>query len=195
MSTWQPGPADPAPADADADVVVETDGQLHAVGNLIRQRILRVLRDGPATVTQVAKYLEITKGNVGYHMKVLAEAGFVRVVDTRKVRGVTELYYGPVGRLVVWPGSGGPDHPARLALAEIEAAPAGSPVARALRFLRLSPADFDAASDKLHALLEEVSTLNDPEQPAAAFHFSLFRPQDMTRESAKSDPAEPKHGA
>ena len=34
-------------------------------------------------MTQVAKYLEITKGNVGYYMKVLAEAGFVRVVDGR----------------------------------------------------------------------------------------------------------------
>ena len=180
---------DPAP-DADSDLVVETAAQLHAVGNLVRQRILRVLRESPATVTQVAKYLAITKGNAGHHMKVLAEAGFVRVVDTRKVRGVTELYYGPVGKRVVWPGSGGPDPLARLALAEIEAAPAGSPGAGALRFLRLSPADFETASAKLHALYDEICALHDPEQPAAAFYFALFRPQDLTRASADL-----KHGA
>lgn len=190
MSVSQPGPADAAPADTDTDVIVETDEQLHAVGNLVRQRILRVLRDGPATVTQVAKYLEITKGNAGYHMKVLAEAGFVRVVDTRKVRGVIELYYGPVGKHIVWPDSGRPDRLARLALAESEAVPAGSPAAGALRFLRLSPADFDAVTGKLYALYDEICALDDPEQPAAAFYFSLLRPQHLTRESA-----ELKHGA
>ena len=214
VNSSPPGPADSQPAAADeadataeataendtaaenqaadtaANIVVETAEQLHAVGNLVRQRILRVLRDTPSTVTQVAKYLGVTKGNAGYHMKVLAEAGFVRVVDTRKVRGVTELYYGPVGKLVVWPGTGGPDHLARLALAEIEDAPGGSPGVGGLRFLRLSPVDFGAASAKLHALYDEICALHDQEQPAAAFYFALFRPQDLTRASA-----DPKYGA
>ena len=35
-------------------VRIETDQQLHAVGSLARHRVLRVLRDGPATVTQGA---------------------------------------------------------------------------------------------------------------------------------------------
>jgi DNA-binding transcriptional ArsR family regulator len=42
---------------------VETDQQLHAVGSLARHRVLRVLRDGPATVTQIADRLGIAKGS------------------------------------------------------------------------------------------------------------------------------------
>lgn len=185
--TGQPAPADsedpddPASAYASA-VVVETDEQLHAVGNLVRQRIIRVLREGPATVTQVSKYLEITKGNAGYHMKVLAGAGLVRVVDTRRVRGVTEIYYGPVGNLIVLPdpAPGQPDRLMRTALAEVEAMPAGMPADMRLKFLRLSPADFDAAASVLHAAFDQVCAMHDPGQPAAALFTVLFRPRDLT---------------
>jgi hypothetical protein len=45
-------------------------------------------------------------------------------------------------------------------------------------------------TSKLYALYDEICALDDSEQPAAAFYFSLFRPQDLTRESA-----EPEHGA
>lgn len=181
VSTGQPDPGDPASAYADA-VVVETDEQLHAVGNLVRQRIIRVLREGPATVTQVAKFLEITKGNAGYHMKVLAGAGLVRAVDTRKVRGVTEIYYGPVGNLIVLPdpAPGQPDHLMRTALAEVEAMPAGTPADMRLKFLRLSPADFDAAVAVLHAAFDRICAMHDPGQPAAALFTVVFRPRDLT---------------
>lgn len=187
MSTARPGPADPASAYADADadadtVVVETDEQLHAVGNLLRQRIIRLLREGPATVTQVAKCLEITKGNAGYHMKVLAEAGLVRVVDMRKVRGVTEIYYGPIGKLIVLPdpAPGQPDHLMRNALAEVEAMPAGMPADMRLKFLRLSPADFDAAVTVMQTAFDQVCAMHDPGQPAAALFTVVFRPRELT---------------
>ena len=39
------------------------------------------------------------KGTVGHHLKVLERAGLVRVVRTRRVRAVTEKYYGRVARL------------------------------------------------------------------------------------------------
>jgi DNA-binding transcriptional ArsR family regulator len=180
VSTGQPGPTDPGPDDVDI-VVVETDEQLQAVGNLVRQRIVRVLREGPASVTQVARNLGITKGNAGYHMKVLAEAGLVRVVGTRKVRGVTEIYYGPVGNLIVLPdpAPGQPDHLMRSALAEVEAMPAGMPADMRLKFLRLSPADFDAAAALLRAAFDQICAMHDPLQPAAALFTVVFRPRDL----------------
>jgi len=45
--------------------------------------------------------LETPKGTVGHHLKVLEAAGLIRVVRTRKVRALTEKYYGRVARLFV----------------------------------------------------------------------------------------------
>ena len=45
--------------------------------------------------------LDTPKGTVGHHLKVLEKAGLVRVVRTRKVRALTEKYYGRVARLFV----------------------------------------------------------------------------------------------
>ena len=45
--------------------------------------------------------LESPKGTVGHHLKVLESAGLVRVVRTRKVRALTEKFYGRVARLFV----------------------------------------------------------------------------------------------
>jgi DNA-binding transcriptional ArsR family regulator len=169
---------------------VETDRQLHAIGNLTRHRILRVLRDGPATVTQVAARLGIAKGSSNYHVKVLANAGFVQVVDTRKVRGVTELYYGVLDKVIALPrgGPGQPEHLMRLALADVEAAPLGAEKDMRFKLMRLSPANFEIARAKLHALHAELAALNDPTQPAADFFYALYRPRDFRQDPGTERP-------
>jgi len=43
--------------------------------------------------------MDMPKGTVGHHLKVLERAGLVRVVRTRQVRALTEKYYGRVARL------------------------------------------------------------------------------------------------
>lgn len=177
-----------------ADVVrIETDRQLHAIGSLTRHHVLRVLRDGPATVTQIATRLDIAKGSSNYHVKVLAKAGLIRVVDTRKVRGVTELYYGMAGRSIELPesGAGQPDLLMRHALADVEAAPDGAEKEIRLRHLRLSRENFDLAVEKLAALHAELSALHDPQQPAADFFSALYRPQDTKPRDTKPQEAEP----
>jgi DNA-binding transcriptional ArsR family regulator len=176
-------PADrtePPRAPAEDAVSVETDQQLHAIGNLTRHRVLRVLRDEPATVTQIAARLGIAKGSSNYHVKVLAKAGLIRVVDTRKVRGVTELYYGMAGKVIRLPdsGSGQPDILMRHALADAEAAPDGADKDMRLRHLRLSRENFDLAVEKVTALHAELAALHDPQQPAADFFSALYRPRD-----------------
>lgn len=169
-----------------ADVIhIETDQQLHAVGSLARHRVLRVLRDGPATVTQIAERLDIAKGSSHYHVKVLAKAGLIHVVETRKVRGVVEQYYGMVAKAIALPepGPGEPEHLMRHALADVEAAPPNEQKTVWLKHARLSPeawAEFDA---RIAALMDELSRMSDPEQPAADFFVAFYRPRDPRGET------------
>lgn len=68
--------------------------QFKALGHPIRWRILGLL--GPerdATITQLAASLESTKGAVGHHVNVLAEAGLIELSRTRPVGGVVEKYW------------------------------------------------------------------------------------------------------
>lgn len=60
-----------------------------------------LLRERAASTTELSTVLESPKGTVGHHLKVLEAAGLVRVVRTRKVRALTEKYYGRVARLFV----------------------------------------------------------------------------------------------
>jgi DNA-binding transcriptional ArsR family regulator len=168
---------------------VETDEQLHAVGSLARHRVLRVLRDGPATVTQIAERLGIAKGSSHYHVRVLAKAGLIQVVETRKVRGVEERYYGMVAPAIMLPesGAGAPDFLMRHALADLEAAPAGDERTVRLNHGRLSPAAFGVFEARLHALIDELTELSDPAEPAADLFVAFYRPLDAAgnREGAK----------
>jgi DNA-binding transcriptional ArsR family regulator len=162
---------------------VETDQQLHAVGSLARHRVLRVLRDGPATVTQIAGQLGIAKGSSHYHVGVLARAGLVRVVETRKVRGVEERYYAMAATAIELPdpAPGEPDHLMRHALADLESAPASDQRTVRLKHARLSPAAFGAFEARLDALIDELTELSDPQGPAADLLVALYRPRDATR--------------
>ena len=162
---------------------VETDQQLHAVGSLARHRVLRVLRDGPATVTQIADRLGIAKGSSHYHVGVLAKAGLIRVVETRKVRGVEERYYAMAATAIELPESrpGEPDHLMRHALADLESAPANDQKTVRLKHARLSPAAFGAFEARLHALIDELTELSDPQEPAADLFVAFYRPRDTMR--------------
>lgn len=78
---------------------VREPGQFRAVGDPVRQRVIGILSERAATTSQLAEALGETRGNVGYHLKILAEARLVKVVRTRQVRAITEKYYGRTARL------------------------------------------------------------------------------------------------
>ena len=82
-------------------LVVEDPKQLRALADALRARIVVLLRERAASTTELAAALETPKGTVGHHLKVLETAGLIRVVRTRKVRALTEKYYGRVARLFV----------------------------------------------------------------------------------------------
>lgn len=75
--------------------------QLRALAEASRARIVALLRERAASTTELAAALGSPKGTVAHHLKVLESAGLIRVVRTRKVRALTERYYGRVARLYV----------------------------------------------------------------------------------------------
>lgn len=167
--------ADPLP-DRPLDELLEvtTAAQFKALGHPLRQRLLFALGQRPATISQLATTLGAAKGNVAHHLKVLREAGMVRVVHTRPVRGGTEQYYQrSARRLSVAPGH----HAATAAMLgaiadEIAAAP-GEPLLQ-LRHLRLTDAQADRLRTALLALVEDAEDAGDDE-PRHGVLVSLYR--------------------
>jgi DNA-binding transcriptional ArsR family regulator len=122
------------------DLTLSEPGQFKALGHPLRHRLLLALRQRAATSGQLAEALTSTKGTVGYHLKVLLDAGLVRIAHTRTVRGGTEQYYEPTApSLRIAPAV--PDGGAflvRAALGEMLPARPGAPDVTVLRHLRLS---------------------------------------------------------
>ena len=98
----------------DDEVVADSPDALKALGSETRLLILDLLLDRAATTSQLADALAIPKGTVGYHLKVLESAGLVHIVRTKKVRAMTEKYYGRVGRTIVMGGKGSDTDPLYL---------------------------------------------------------------------------------
>ncbi len=89
---------------AEEFVHATTADQLKALGNPIRMTIIDLLNERAASVTEISQAIDKPKGTIGYHVKVLEEAGFIRVVRTRKARAMTEKFYGRVAHTVVFHG-------------------------------------------------------------------------------------------
>ncbi len=77
--------------------------QVRAIGHPLRTTILGLLHERAATVTQLAEATDRPKSTVAHHVKVLAEAGLLRVVRTRKVRAIDERFYGRTARMFYVP--------------------------------------------------------------------------------------------
>ena len=66
-----------------------------ALGHPTRRQILREMDGGPpASPRELTERLGDTLSNVSYHFRVLAEAGVLKLVATRPVRGSTQHFYG-----------------------------------------------------------------------------------------------------
>ncbi|MEC3979100.1 ArsR/SmtB family transcription factor [Amycolatopsis sp. H20-H5] len=162
----------------DDAVHVTTAEQLRAVNSLVRHRILAVLRDGPATITQVAAKLELAKGSSSYHMRLLERAGLIRVVNTRKVRGVVERYYAHTARRIVLPepAPGQRDVVLRHALDDLATAREDSPKLVRMQHTRISEDRFVEFTERLTALLDELRDERSSGGPEATLAVAFFRP-------------------
>ena len=91
----------PSPPDYDlADRIALTQpSQVKAISHPLRTTILGLLHERAASVSELAVALERPKSTVAHHVKVLAEAGLVQVVRTRRVRAIEERFYGRTARM------------------------------------------------------------------------------------------------
>lgn len=92
---------DSVPPDYDlADrIALTSPAQVKALSHPLRTTILHLLHERAATVSELAAALERPKSTVAHHVKVLADAGLVRVVRTRRVRAIEERFWGRTARL------------------------------------------------------------------------------------------------
>ncbi|WP_345262515.1 winged helix-turn-helix domain-containing protein [Nocardioides nanhaiensis] len=86
-------------------LALTTPEQVRALGNPLRTTVLQLLLERAATVTELATALGRPKSTVAHHVKVLAEAGLLQVVSTRRVRAVEERFYGRTARLFYVPAA------------------------------------------------------------------------------------------
>src|SRR5919204_4535447 len=87
--------------EAEDVLVVDKPDQLRALADDLRATMIALLRDRARSTQELAEELELPKGTVGHHLKVLERAGLIHVVRTRQVRALTEKYYGRVAWLFI----------------------------------------------------------------------------------------------
>jgi len=80
-------------------IELTTAEQVRAISDPLRTTILGLLHERAATVTELAAAVKRPKSTVAHHVNVLAAAGILRVVRTRRVRAIEERYYGRAARM------------------------------------------------------------------------------------------------
>jgi len=80
-------------------VALTRPSQVKALSHPLRTTILGLLHERAATVTELALAVKRPKSTVAHHVKVLAEAGLLQVVRTRRVRAIEERFYGRTARV------------------------------------------------------------------------------------------------
>jgi DNA-binding transcriptional ArsR family regulator len=170
--------------EADDVLVVREPEQLRALGDDLRSRIVVLLRERAASATELAERLGLPKGTVGHHMKVLEKAGLVRVVRTRKVRAVTERYYGRTARLFLFKSTDDADGEdvrnvaaASLRTAAEEMLPLGDDDRTTFAVLRARLTDHDAKrfARRLSKLVDEFRAAEDPSGEPYGLVVTQFR--------------------
>jgi DNA-binding transcriptional ArsR family regulator len=138
----------------DDELVLREPAQFKALGHPLRHRLMVVLRQRPATLAQLAAALGAAKGTVGYHVRVLQDAGLLRIAHERRVRGGTEQYYTPASmRLRIAPDAAvGGEFLVRAALAEMLPPTLDDPDRTMLRHVRMTADQATAVAEALEAL-------------------------------------------
>lgn len=154
--------------------------QYRALFEETRSEIVSLLLERAATTSELASVLDKPKGTVGHHLKVLAAAGLVRVVRTKRVRALEAKYYGRTARTFYYErvedAVGLPQRTITRAAAELAAVPAEqqNAVHAAQRYARIPPERVEEWYRRMAELLIEFAA-----EPAAgdityALTFALY---------------------
>jgi DNA-binding transcriptional ArsR family regulator len=152
--------------EAQETLLVSDPAKLRAMADPFRVQLVQLLRDKARSTQEISAELSIPKGTVGHHLKVLESAGLIRVVRTRKVRAVTEKFYGRTARLFLYQTEDPADGRAisavtlRQAANEVDLAPlvAGFGLVRA----RLSEKEIDRFERRLKKLMDDFRAADKP---------------------------------
>lgn len=79
--------------------IVSSPEELRAMGHRVRSRVLDLLLDRAATVSELAEAIGRPPSTVAYHVGILVDVGMLKVVRTRKVRAIEERFYGRTARV------------------------------------------------------------------------------------------------
>ena len=82
----------------DTHRTLSTEAEISAYLHRSRMAILDVLRDGPATATQIAARLGVHPANLTRHIRVLEKAGLVALIEKRDTGRNLEKYYAATAR-------------------------------------------------------------------------------------------------
>jgi DNA-binding transcriptional ArsR family regulator len=165
-------------------LLLEQPEQLRALGDDLRTRIVVLLREHAHSITELAELLDLPKGTVGHHVKVLEKAGLVRVVRTRQVRALTERYYGRSARLFIFKSTdeaGGEDvrnltaASLRTAAEEMLRPDDEDRTTFAVLRVRLADADARRFARRLEKLERDLMAANDPKGKPYGLVATLFR--------------------
>ena len=66
---------------------------LRALSHPLRLRILSMLTGAPKSATELGRELQMSQAAVSFHVRQLASAGLIELVDVRRVRGGQERLY------------------------------------------------------------------------------------------------------
>ena len=165
-------------------LLVDEPEKLRALGDLTRGRIVGLLGQRAASTTELATAMDMPKGTVGHHLKVLERAGLIRVVRTRQVRALTEKYYGRVARLFELKSvdtdedlRGGALAAMMLRYAADEAAASGDDEKgkTGIVRVRISEKDVDRFERRLARLQTDLRDAADPEGELHVLSIGFFR--------------------
>lgn len=181
MTHKAPDPQAP-PGYALADRMALTSAaQVKAIGHPLRTTILQLLSERAATVTELAEAVGRPKSTVAHHVAVLSDNGLLQVVGTRKVRAITERFYGRSARIFyVQPATSEPGVAGSVAgdfndfqVAASESAPAfeRGELWGFIRHARITPDRADEFWSRMAALVEEFDRL--PRSGETVYGFAV----------------------
>lgn len=163
----------------DPELKVASAEQFKALGHPMRHRLLFALGQEPATISQLAVSLNTRKGNVAHHLGVLREAGMVRVVETRQVRGGTEQYYRRSARMLSFsPEAERATVGPTLQAVAGELENATETLLLKLRNQRLTKSQAEALSARLESLIDELPDAG-PGESRYGIVAALYRPNQV----------------
>lgn len=138
--------------------------QVKAIFDPLRETLLELLLERAASVQELAAAVGRPKSSVAYHVKVLADAGLLKVIRTRTVRGREECFYGRTARLFavggvrMQPRSGSPSFFETAAL-DAETALNDDDFRGITRYAWIDPADAAAFWSRVMDLVNEYGQL------------------------------------